>query len=125
MSDDNFDLGKGFLAGTVVAGISAVLAFVEFADKSIVANRKIDNEPIKHLIESGVVTKDDFKAAAQKGIDDLVAVASQHFPSTVNGVPVDAQAAAQEAVKAYLAGDKKQPPVIAVPAVEKPAVPAP
>ena len=125
MSGNNSDcFYGGFFVGTVMTCFVGGATLLDSVDKVIIVNDVVSKESIRSLIESGVATKEDFKAAAQKGINDLAAVASQQFPSTVNGLPVDTHVLTRQAVEDYLAGDKSKPPVITAPAAA-PAIPAP
>lgn len=110
--------GRGFEVG-FLAG-AAVTVLILAIDEDTTFSQENNKEPTKTLINKGFLTKEQVKAAAQKGIGEVVAVASQQFPSEVNGLPVDTRKLAQDAVEAYLSGDRKDPPVVTVPATPAP-----
>lgn len=114
------DFTGGFVVGAVVAGVGAVLVLDAAVRDDVMLDDALDSQSIKTPMDKGFLTEKQVNAAALKGISEVAEVASRNFPSEVNGYPVDAKRLAQDAVAAYLAGDKKCPPVIAVPSVPAP-----
>lgn len=113
------DFAGGFVVGAVVAGVGAVLVLDAAVRDDVMLDDAL-SQPIKTLMDKGFLTEEQLKAAARKGISEVAEVASREFPSEVNGYSVDTKKLAQDAVEVYLAGDKKNPPVIAVPSAPAP-----